>query len=432
VIPVVDVHAPIAVWRSVRTMPEFGRLLAVRVASQFGDGLFQAGLAGAILFNPERAAEPWAVAASFAVLFLPYSLVGPFAGALLDRWDRRYVLVGANAARLLLVAGVGALLAVGAADLPVLAGALIVNGVTRFVMSGLSASLPHVVPGERVVTMNSVATAVGAAATFAGANFMLVPRWLLGAGDTGSATVIFIVTAPVMLALLLSLRFPPRSLGPDDSARAVHGSVFYAVATGWLHGLRTVNGTPSVAATLAGLAAHRVVFGINTMLMLVIVRHSATQAVAGLGIAVVFVAAKGSGSFLATFLTPAAVRRRGRFATANAALLAAAVVQVAGATLELPVMLLCGFLLGAAGQVVKLCADTAMQIDVEDPLRGHVFAVQDSLFWVSFIGAIAVSAAVIPSDGRSPALALVGAAAYLAGLVVHTLVGLRGPPGSRG
>jgi MFS family permease len=429
---VVDAHAPIAVWRSVRGIPEFGRLLAVRVASQFGDGLFQAGLAGAILFNPDRAAEPWAIAASFAVLFLPYSLVGPFAGALLDRWDRRYVLVGANCARLLLVAGVGVMLAIGAGDMPVLAGALVVNGVTRFVTSGLSAALPHVVPRDQVVTMNSVATAVGAAATFFGANLMLLPRWLLGAGDTGAATVIFAVTAPVLLALLLALRFPARSLGPDDTARAIHGSVVYAVATGWVHGLRTVNSTPSVAATLAGLAAHRVVFGINTLLMLVIVRHSHERVVAGLGIAVVYVAATGIGSFLATFLTPWAVRRFGRFATANWALLAAALIQITAVGLLVPVMLVCGFLLGAAGQVVKLCADTAMQIDVDDALRGHVFAVQDSLFWVSFIGAIAAAAAVVPANGHCPTLAFAGSAVYLVGLAVHTVVGLRSPPSARG
>ncbi|HZA11828.1 MFS transporter [Mycobacterium sp.] len=415
-------------------MPQFGRLLGVRLAAQFGDGLFQAGLAGAILFNPDRAADPWAVAVSFAVLFLPYSLVGPFAGALLDRWDRRFVLVGANFARLLLIAGVALLLAVGTGDIPILCGALIVNGVTRFVTSGLSAALPHVVPREQVVTMNSVATAVGAAAAFLGANFMLIARWLFGAGDTGAATVIFIVTVPVLLALLLALRFPPHSLGPDDTARAIHGSAVYAVATGWVHGLRTVVSTPSVAATLTGLAAHRVVFGINTLLMLVLVRHSESRevAVVGLGTAVVFVAATGTGSFLATLLTPATVRRLGRFATANYALAFAAAIQLIGASLVLPVMLVCGFLLGAAGQVIKLCADTAMQMDVDDALRGHVFAVQDSLFWVSFIAAIAVSATVIADNGHSPGLAVAGAAVYLAGLIVHTVVGRRGPPGARG
>jgi hypothetical protein len=131
-------------------------------------------------------------------------------------------------------------------------------------------------------------------------------------------------------------------------------------------------------------------------------------------------------------MTPATVRRLGRFATANWALLFAAAVQFAGAGLVLPVMLVCGFLLGAAGQVIKLCADTAMQMDVDDPLRGHVFAVQDSVFWVSFIAAIAVSAAVIPANGRSVGLALAGAVVYLVGLVVHTIVGRRGAPGARG
>jgi MFS family permease len=108
VIFVADTRAPIAVWRSVRALPEFWRLLELRTVSQFGDGLFQAGLAGAILFNPERAAKPWEIAGAFAVLFLPYSLLGPFAGALLDRWDRRVVLIAANLGRLLLVLGVGA------------------------------------------------------------------------------------------------------------------------------------------------------------------------------------------------------------------------------------------------------------------------------------------------------------------------------------
>jgi hypothetical protein len=68
---VADTRAPITVWRSVRAIPQFWRLLELRAVSQFGDGLFQAGLAGAILFNPDRAAEPWAIAGAFAVLFLP-------------------------------------------------------------------------------------------------------------------------------------------------------------------------------------------------------------------------------------------------------------------------------------------------------------------------------------------------------------------------
>jgi hypothetical protein len=420
---VVDASASGSLWQSVRNLPDFWRLLQLRAASQFGDGLFQAGLAGGLLFNPERASDPWAVAGAFAVLFLPYSLLGPFAGALLDRWDRRGVLIVANAARLVSVLAVASLLAVGARDLFVLCGALIVNGFSRFVTSGFSAALPHVVPRDEVVTMNSVAAATGATATFLGANFMLVPRWLVGEGDAGAATVITLVAVPVAVAFLLSFRFRPHALGPDRTA--VHGSVLYAVATGWGYGIRTALGTPSVAATLSGLAAHRMVFGINTLLVLVIVRHTGATGFGGLGTAVVFVAATGGGSFLANVLTPAVVRRWGRYVAANVALLCAALVQLAGATLDLKVMVLCGFFLGLAGQTVKLCADSAMQIDVDDALRGHVFAIQDAIFWMAFIVAITAAAAVIPADGHSATLALAGSVIYLLGLAVHASVGRR-------
>ncbi|HET6737101.1 MFS transporter, partial [Mycobacterium sp.] len=250
-----DARAPIALWRSVRALPEFRRLLELRAVSQFGDGLFAAGIAGGILFSTERAAGPLEIAASFAVLFLPYSVLGPFAGALLDRWDRRLVLIAANLGRLLMVFVVAALLVVGADEVLVLLGALIVNGFARFVSSGLSAALPDVVPRDKVVAMNSVATATGAAAAFLGAIFMLLPRSLFGAGDTGAAAIIFIVALPVSIALLLSVRFSPHILGPHESVRAIHGSVTYAVATGWAHGARTVLAVPTVAATLAGLAA---------------------------------------------------------------------------------------------------------------------------------------------------------------------------------
>jgi MFS family permease len=409
----------------VRSLPDFWRLLELRTASQFGDGLFQAGLAGALLFNPERAVRPLAIAGAFAVLFLPYSLLGPFAGALMDRWDRRLVLVGANLGRLVAVALVGVCLVVGAGDVLVLCGALVVNGLARFVSSGLSAALPHVVPREQVVTMNSIASATAALAAFAGASFMLIPRTILGSGDNGAASIILLVIVPLLIALLLSLRFGAHVLGPDDTQRAIHGSVIYAVITGWMHGIRTVLNRPTVAATLSGLAAHRMVFGLNSLLVLLLVHSGAAASVGALGGAMLFLAATGTGSFLANVVTPPAVRRWGRYKTANGALAIAAVIQIAGAGLQLAVMVTCGFLLGAAGQVVKLCADTAIQIDVDDALRGHVFAVQDSLFWVAFTGAITVAATISPDDGHSPALVLAGSVLYLCGLAVHSIVGRR-------
>jgi hypothetical protein len=423
---VFSTRAPDTVWRLVLELTAFRRLLELRVASQFGDGLFQSALAGALLFNPERETDPLAIAGAFAVLFLPYSLLGPFAGALMDRFDRRQVLYLANSGRLVAVAAVCIMLAVGAGDMAVLCGALVVNGFARFVSSAMSAALPHVVPRERVVTMNALATGTGAVAAFLGADFMLIPRWLFGSGDRGAASIVGIAAVPVLVALLLSLRFAVHTLGPDETRRATRGSVGKAVLTGWRDGARTVRDRPTVAATLAALAAHRMAFGVNTLLTLVLVRHVGGTGVGGLGAAVLFVAATGAGSLAANAVTPLAVHRWGRYLTASGALAAAAVVQIAAAWLHLPVMVAAAVFVGLAGQVVKLCADTAMQVDVDDALRGHAFAVQDALFWVSFVASITLTATVVPDDGHSPALALTASMLYLAGLVAHVVIGRRG------
>ncbi|EUA93361.1 major Facilitator Superfamily protein [Mycobacterium ulcerans str. Harvey] len=247
-----------------------------------------------MLFNPDRAADPMAIARAFAVLFLPYSLLGPFAGALMDRWDRRLVIVGANIGRLILIAGIGTILAFEAGDLLLLFVALLANGLARFVASGLSASLPHVVPREQVVTMNSVATASGAVAAFVGANFMLLPRWLAGGGDHGAAAVIFTAMIPVAISLLLALRFAPgcsarRHQARDPRIGRVRG--YHRLDAR----VRTVVQLPTVAAALSGLAAHRMVVGVNSLLILLLVHHMRDVDVEGLGTALLFFAATGLG-----------------------------------------------------------------------------------------------------------------------------------------
>src|ERR671928_496064 len=111
---------------------DFRRLLGTRLLSQFGDGVFQAALAGTVLFNPQRAADPFAVAAGFAVLLLPYSLVGPFAGVWLDRWSRRQVLVHADLLRAGVVAVLALLVAGGVAGAPFLLTGLLLFSIARF------------------------------------------------------------------------------------------------------------------------------------------------------------------------------------------------------------------------------------------------------------------------------------------------------------
>ena len=134
-------------------------------SSQFGDGVFQAALAGTVLFNPQRAADPVDVAAGFAVLLLPYSLIGPFAGVWLDRWSRRQVLLRANVLRAGLVAVVAALVLAGVQGTAFYAAGLAVFSVNRFVLAALSAALPHTTDDASLVSANALSTTSGAVAT---------------------------------------------------------------------------------------------------------------------------------------------------------------------------------------------------------------------------------------------------------------------------
>src|SRR5271168_2621770 len=71
----------------------FRKLFATRLISQTGDGVFTAGLGTYVFFNAASFPDPSKAAIAFAVLYLPYSFVGPFVGVFIDRWSRRQILV---------------------------------------------------------------------------------------------------------------------------------------------------------------------------------------------------------------------------------------------------------------------------------------------------------------------------------------------------
>src|SRR5699024_1279405 len=76
----------------------FRKLFTVRLVSQCGDGMFQIGLATLFFVSPQNLATVSAVAGAFAILLLPFTIVGPFAGPFLDRWRRRQVLLSGHLA----------------------------------------------------------------------------------------------------------------------------------------------------------------------------------------------------------------------------------------------------------------------------------------------------------------------------------------------
>jgi hypothetical protein len=94
-----------------------------------------------------------------------------------------------------------------------------------------------------------------------------------------------------------------------------------------------------------------------------------------------------------------------------------------------PTLLGAAFVVTFCGQTVKLNVDAAIQRDVADQARGRVFAVSDTVFNAAMVVGVAVVAAIVPMDGRSPGVVIGTAAVYLVGLAGYVLV-LRAHPNS--
>ncbi|MGQ0839499.1 MFS transporter [Actinokineospora sp.] len=404
--------------RTLLAIPGFRRLLYSRFAAQWGDGLFQAGLAGAVLFNPERQADPLAIAAGFTALLLPYSLVGPFAGALLDRWDRRRVLVAANLLRGALIIVAAMTVTLGSAGTTLFVLALVVIGISRFVGSGLSAALPHVVPVRTLVEANALATTFGAVVAVTGAGCAVGLRALFGQDDVGSGLTTAVAVLGSVAAAWFAVRFARGALGPDEVDEPPQTVI--AIARGLFDGGRAAIRTPSVLAGFVALLAHRAAFGIALLLTVLLMRFRFDAGLGGLGqVAGLF----GLGILIAGLTTARIVAHFGRRRTMCAALVLGAVAIVGlGLPMTMPTTLAAALLISFAGQIVKLCVDAAVQRDIGDEVRGRVFALYDTLFNVAQVVSVALGALVVTPDGASRGLVAAAGVCYLAGLAGFVVV----------
>ena len=130
----------------------FRRLLAVRVATQSCDGVLQVALASYVLFSPERQPDAASIATVLAITLLPFSILGPFVGVVLDRWSRRQMLVAVD----LVALGPGARpggagrhrTAYAGVEPLFYGGVLLAMSLNRFLLAALSASLPHTIDAE--------------------------------------------------------------------------------------------------------------------------------------------------------------------------------------------------------------------------------------------------------------------------------------------
>ncbi|MFJ5260651.1 MFS transporter [Streptomyces sp. NPDC088387] len=406
-----------AVVRDLRVLLRFGdfrRLLAVRLLSQGADGVFQVGLATYVVFSPERQTSPTAIASAMAVLLLPYSLVGPFAGVLLDRWRRRQVFVHGNLLRAALATATAVLMISHVPDWLFYVSALCVTAVNRFILAGLSAALPRVVDSERLVMANSLSPTAGTLAATAGGGVAFAVRLLVADSD---AAVVLVGAALYLCGALASLRISRELLGPDRAlVRPQLRTALAGTTRDLAAGVRHLAAPPrrEAAWALGAMTLMRFCYGALTVTVLMLCRYALTSdpddglALLGLALGI-----SGAGFFVAALVTPWAAGRLGPGRWIVVCSGAAAVLEP---TLGLPFatvpLLVAAFVLGLTTQGAKIATDTIVQSSVDDGFRGRIFAVYDVLFNVAFVGAAGVAALMLPPDGRSVPLVLTIAAVY--------------------
>ena len=200
------------------TNPAFSAMWLGQVVSSLGDRMHQVALV--FLVAGATNASPLALGVVFAAVTIPAVLVGPLAGALVDRWDRKRVLVGSDLIRAAVVALIPVVSGVHVALVVVLV--FVLASVSAFFRPARAAALPQVVPDEDLITANSamwladtgsdlVGFSIGGLfAAFLGSQLALA-FWVDGASYLASALLIAAVAIPPLAAMAKPARTSLRS-----------------------------------------------------------------------------------------------------------------------------------------------------------------------------------------------------------------------------
>ena len=402
----------------------FRRLFTVRLVSQCADGMFQVGLATLFFFSPETASTATGVAAAFAVLLLPFTVVGPWAGVLLDRWRRRQVLLYGNLLRVVLTVAIALVMGLHGVGPLVYVLALVTLSVNRFLLAALSASLPKVVDGPLLLTANSLTPTLGAASAGVGALLGFVLGRLMPAGRERDAIALVVAAAVMGTASGLAGRIGRDQLGPDEPVAMPVRRALAVVAHELGAGARYLVERRTPAQALGIMAWHRFCYGVVFMASILISRNllsSPSDVDAGLRTFATVLAASGIGFALAVVVTPVVSPRLGPQRWIVVCLVVATVSQLLlVVTLALPVVLVAAATLGLAAQSAKIAVDTIVQRDTADAYRGRAFALYDVLYNAAFVGAAALGAVTLPDSGWSRGLFGALAAGYLGSALVYS------------
>ncbi|GGM12445.1 MFS transporter [Promicromonospora citrea] len=419
----------LAELRALLRLSGFRKLFAVRLVSQAGDGMFQVGLANLLFFSPESQGSAGAIAGAFAIMLAPFTIVGPFAGVFLDRWQRRQVLVLGNAVRVVVTGTMAVLMLTQGVTPAIYVLGLAALSVNRFLLAGLSAGLPRVVQGDLLLTANALTPTLGAGAAFLGGGVGFLLGLMMPAGRVQDATALACACVVMGCASLLGLRMSRTLLGPVRPAVGSIRNDLLAVTRGLADGARYLTARRTPGQALLVMALHRFLYGVVFIASILMSRNllaAPGDSTGGLATFATVIGATGVGGGLAILLTAVLARRMAPQTWIAVMLLLAGLSQlVLVPEPGFGTVVAAAGLLGLAAQGAKIAVDTIVQRDSEDVYRGRAFAFYDVLYNAAFVGAAALAAFLVPDVGWSPGLFVALSVAYLATALLFGLKGAR-------
>lgn len=403
-------------WELIRH-PRLSRLLAIRWSGQAVDGLFQSALASFVLFSPERQANALSAATAFAVVLLPYSLVGPFVGTILDRVSRQRTIFYSNIFRAINLLVIAALIFSGKTGIELTIFVLVAFGINRLILAGLSAGLPLIVKPENLISSNAIAVTGGSVLVVIGGGTGVGIRALVNSltgANHADSLLILIAAAGYLSAAFLTLRLKGKEIGPLD--HQLEAATFLGGIKEMREGIGFLEEHVDAARGIAATAIQRGGLTALTLTGLLLERNTfhnpltPEQGLAGFGFALSFA---GIGLTLGAFLAPYGVARFGRHIWMRYSLYASSLFPLALVIQQSQLMLIVtAFFTAFWGQNLKVTNDALVQSKIDDYFRGRVFALYDVIVNGAIVGGAVIAAFMLPKSGISIAVPLLVSAVY--------------------
>lgn len=363
-----------------------------QIVSQLGDW-FNAIALYSLLYQLTGSAT--SVAALMVLQFLPAAIITPFAGVVVDRFDRRKIMIAADIVRGVVILGLLLVRSPGTVWIAYVVIAIAV-GATGFFEPAKSSTLPSIVAREDLVTANALSTGTWSVMLAVGASIGGLVSAAFGRDTTFVLNAISFFASAVLVA---KIRVPPRT--------EVAASTGFAPFVEGFRYLREHRDVASFAVIKAGWAT---VGGALLMLTVFGQRVFPINGGADAGTGVLY-AARGigalAGSWFVTHLAMGSASRLTRL-IAPSFFLAGAFYALVGAAPS--IWIAAAFVVCAhiCGSTLWVASNVLLQLNVREQFRGRVFSAELAAMTLIQAGSSYITARLLDGYNIDPRTLAIG------------------------